>query len=45
MDTPIEHKPGMNRKHLYGIGGIVLGVAVVLYFVFRDTASSMSVEH
>lgn len=44
MDTPVERKPGINRKHLYTIGGVALGIAVILYFIFRDTASSMTVE-
>ena len=44
MDTPIERKPGITRKHLYVIGGIAFVIAVVLYFIFRDTTSSMTVE-
>lgn len=44
MDTPVERKPGINRKHLYTIGGVALGIAVILYFIFIDTASSMTVE-
>ena len=44
MDTPVERKPGINRKHLYTIGGVALGITVILYFIFRDTASSMTVE-
>ena len=45
MDTPIERKPGITRKHLYVIGGIAFVIAVVLYFIFRDTTSSMTVEY
>jgi len=44
MDTPIERKTGINRKRFYLAGGVILGLAVVLYFIFRDTASSMTVE-
>ena len=44
MDTPIERKSGITRKHLYVIGGIAFVIAVVLYFIFRDTTSSMTVE-
>ena len=41
MDTLIERKPGINRKRLYWVGGVMLGLAVIAYFIFRDTASSM----
>ena len=44
MDTLIERKPGINRKRLYWVGGVMLGLAVIAYFIFRDTASSMAVE-
>lgn len=44
MDIPIERKTGINRKRFYLAGGVILGLAVVLYFIFRDTASSMTVE-
>lgn len=44
MDTPIERKNGLKRKHFYMIGGVALGVAVVLFFIFRDNSSSMTVE-
>ena len=44
MDTPIERKSGITRKHLYIIGGITFAIAVILYFMFRDTASTMTVE-
>lgn len=45
MDTMIEKKRGLlSRKHLYMVGGITLVIALVLYFIFRDTASSMTVE-
>lgn len=44
MDTPIERKSGITRKHLYIIGGITFAIAVILYFMFRDTASAMTVE-
>ena len=41
MDTPIERKPGITRKHLYVIGGIAFVIAVVLYFIFRDLIERM----
>lgn len=45
MDTLIERKPGLNRKHMYAIGGGLVMVALILYFVFRNTASSMTVDN
>lgn len=44
MDTLIERKPSINRRHACMIGGLALGMAVVLYFIFRDSVSSMTVE-
>lgn len=44
MDTLIERKSGLKRKHLYIAGGAVVLIALILYFIFRDTASSMTVE-
>ena len=44
MDTPIERKPGINRKHLYITGSALAGIVIILYFIFRDTTSSMTVE-
>lgn len=44
MDTPIERKSGITRKHLYIIGGITFAIAVILYFMLRDTASTMTVD-
>ena len=31
MDTLIERKPGINRKRLYWVGGVMLGLAVIAY--------------
>ena len=31
MDTLIERKPGINRKRLYWVGGVMLGLAAVSY--------------
>ena len=44
MDTMIERKPGMKRKHYYAVAGAVVLVGLVFYFIFRDTSSSISVE-
>ena len=40
MDTMIERKPGMKRKHYYAVAGAVVLVGLVFYFIFRDTSSS-----
>lgn len=29
MDTLIERKPGINRKRLYWVGGVMLGLAIL----------------
>ena len=29
MDTLIERKPGINRKRLYWVGGVMLGLAEI----------------
>lgn len=44
MDTAIKQKRGLKRKHICIVGGTVLSAAIVLYFMFRDTASSQTVE-
>lgn len=44
MDTIIEKKPGLRRKYIYLISGAILAVMLILYFIFRDTASAMTVE-
>lgn len=44
MDTLIEPKRGIKRKHLYSLGAGAAVLALLLYFIFRDTASSMTVE-
>lgn len=44
MDTPIERKSRLKKKHIYAVAGGVFLLISVLYFVFRDTSSSMKVE-
>lgn len=44
MDTRIERKSFFKKKHIYAIVGTVLLVLCTLYFIFRDTSSSMRVE-
>lgn len=44
MDTLIERKPGMKRKYLSLIAGGLVLLVLILFFIFRDTAPSMTVE-
>lgn len=44
MDTRIERKSRLKKKHLYALAGGVLLVVCLLYFIFRDTSSSLRVE-
>ena len=44
MDTLIENKAGVKRKHLYSGAGVLILLTILLYFIFRDTTPSMSVE-
>lgn len=44
MDTPIERKSRLKKKHIYAVAGGVFLLISVLYFIFRDTSSSMKVE-
>lgn len=44
MDTRIERKSRFTKKQKYTIAGALLVVLILLYFVFRDTSSSMKVE-
>lgn len=44
MDTRIERKSRFTKKQKYTIAGSLLLVLILLYFVFRDTSSSMKVE-
>lgn len=44
MDTRIERKSRLKKKHLYALTGGVLLVMCLLYFIFRDTSSSLRVE-
>lgn len=44
MDIPIERKPGIRRRYIYLLAGGAALVALLFYFVSRDTASSMTVE-
>lgn len=44
MDTPIERNSRWSKKRIYGLLGGSLLLLIVLYFLFRDTSSSMRVE-
>jgi len=44
MDTPIERKSRLKKKHLYAVAGGAFFLVYLLYFIFRDTSSSMKVD-
>ena len=44
MDTPIERKSRLKKKHLYAMAGGAFLLVCLLYFIFRDTSSSMKVD-
>lgn len=44
MDTQIERKKCFTSKQLYGGAGILFILVLILYFIFRDTTSSMAVD-
>lgn len=44
MDTQIERKKHFTPKQIYGGVGVLLICALILYFVFRDNTSSMTVD-
>lgn len=44
MDTRIERQSRWKKKHLYVMAGGSLAVVCLLYFIFRDTSSSLKVE-
>lgn len=44
MDIQIQQTQKLNRKHFYYIGAGLLFIALVFYFLFRDTTSSMAVD-
>lgn len=44
MDTRIERKSRFTKKQKYSMAGGALLVLILLYFIFRDTSSSMKVE-
>lgn len=44
MDTPIERKSRFKKKHIYAMAGGALLLVCLLYFIFRDTSSSIKVD-
>lgn len=44
MDTRIERKSRLKKKHIYAIAGGGFLIVCILYFIFRDTTSSMKVD-
>lgn len=44
MDTQIERKKRFTSKQFYGGAGILFILVLILYFIFRDTTSSMAVD-
>lgn len=44
MDTQIERKKRFTSKQFYGGVGILFILVLILYFIFRDTTSSMAVD-
>lgn len=44
MDTRIERKSRLKKKHIYAIVGGGFLIVCILYFIFRDTTSSMNVD-
>lgn len=44
MDTRIERKSFLRKKHIYSLAGGLLLVLCLIWFIFRDTTSSMKVE-
>lgn len=44
MDTRIERKSFLRKKHIYSLAGGILLVLCLIWSIFRDTTSSMKVE-
>ena len=44
MDTQIERKKRFTSRQLYGGIGILFILVLILYFIFRDTSSSMTID-
>ena len=44
MDTRIERKSRFQKKQIYAVAGAAAGLLCLLWFLFRDTSSSLKVE-
>ena len=44
MDTIIERKKRFTPKQIYGGVGVLFILVLILYFIFRDTGSSMPID-
>ena len=44
MDTLIERKKRFTPKQIYGGTGVLFILVLILYFIFRDTGSSMTLS-
>ena len=44
MDTLIERKKRFTPKQIYGGTGVLFILVLILYFIFRDTGSSMTID-
>lgn len=44
MDTLIERKKRFTPKQIYGGVGVLFILVLILYFIFRDTGSSMTID-
>lgn len=44
MDTPVEKRGRFNKNTLYMVAGGALALTCILYFIFRDTSSSIKVD-
>ena len=44
MDTLIERKKRFTPKQIYGGVGVLFILVLILYFIFRDAGSSMTID-
>lgn len=44
MDTPVERRSPLKKKHIYALTGGTFLIVCVLYFILRDTSSSIKVD-
>ena len=44
MDTRIDRKSRFQKKRIYAVAGAAAVLFCLLWFIFRDTSSSMKVE-